>query len=107
MRSSGGGDHLTRLVTDLERLVALLHRHGEEHWSGWARRSLAELENRDARGLYRVRQAYGGMGSFNDLVLDGASPESRRQANTDLHALRERVFEDVTALLHDLANEVS
>lgn len=92
-------DDVSRLVTDLETLVALLDDDGATHWSRWARQSLAEIERRDARGLTRLRQGYGGMGSFNDLVLEGDGVEDRRRLNEELDALRGRIYSSVTTLL--------
>lgn len=100
-------DDVTRLVADLQSLVALLDDHGAAHWSRWARQSLAEIEQHDARGLSRLRQGYGGMGSFNDLVLDGDGFEDGRRLNDDLDALRGRIYSSVTNLLHELRREQS
>lgn len=93
-------EELSRLVSDLEWLADLLDHHGEKHWSRWVRQSLSELQRNDARGLDRLRRAYGGMGSLNDLVLDAGSAEARRRVNTTLDALRTRIYSGVTALLH-------
>lgn len=93
-------DHLVSLISDLRELMALLDRHGEEHWSRWAGQSLSEVELYDARGLVRLRQGYGGMGSFNDLVLDGGDARDRGRVNGELDALRTRIFEGVITLLH-------
>lgn len=95
-------DVVTRLVADLKSLVALLDDNGATHWSRWARQSLAEVEQHDARGLSRLRQGYGGMGSFNDLVLDGDGFEDQRRLNDELDALRGRIYSSVTALLREL-----
>jgi len=101
----GAEGRVDQLVADLEGLADLLDRHGEDHWCRWARRSLEEIRRRDARGLDRLRQGYGGMGSLNDLVLDGDDAASRTRVNTELDALRERVHDGVTALLHGLRRE--
>lgn len=72
---------------------------GATHWSRWARQSLAEIERRDARGLSRLRQGYSGIGSFNDLVLDGDGVEDGRRRHDELDVLRGRIDTSVTALL--------
>lgn len=100
-----GAGELARLFSDIQRLVELLDHHGEEQWSRWARRSLSEIQRRDAHGLQRLRGAYGGMGSFNDLVLDAG--EDCRRANAELDALRSRIYDDVTTLLRSHGGEGS
>jgi len=47
----------------------LLESDGEQHWSGWIRRSLDRLLRSDYSGIENLLSAYGGMGSFNDLVI--------------------------------------
>src|SRR5690625_6651067 len=97
-----GGDEaevVSRLLADLQSLADLLDDHDEIHWSRWVRQSLAELQRNDARGLHRLRRAFGGMGSFNDLVLDAASVEARQRENRTLDALRTHIFSSGIALL--------
>lgn len=96
-------DRFARLISDLEDLASLLDRHGEAHWCRWARTALSEVQRHDVRGLHRLRRGYGGMGSVNDLVLDGGDDgvESRHEVNAELDGLRTRIFDDVVTLLRE------
>ena len=67
----------------------------------------AEIQRNDANGLRRLLQAYGGMGSFNDVVLTHQNSHQiatmqERMVNERLAALRSSMYSDATALLHDL-----
>ena len=60
---------LDELLNILEEIIQILESDGEEHWSNWMRRSRARLLNSDYSGIEHLLSAYGGMGSFNDLVI--------------------------------------
>ena len=57
------------LLATLDELIRLLESDGEGHWSNWLRKSRARLLNSDYSGIEHLLSAYGGMGSFNDLVI--------------------------------------
>ncbi len=95
-----------RLMVDLKSTCKLLMRYGERHWSDWMDSVRREIEAHDAHGLTRLLQAYGGMGSFNDVYLHppdaqgGRATESRD--NDLLEELRSQIWADATALLKAL-----
>lgn len=98
-------DPVRSLTADLDALIALLERVDEQHWAGWFRAARLEITNRDAHGLTRIRRAYGGMGSFNDLLIhpqNGHTVSSAEagQANEQLDALRTRIH-DTAELLRE------
>jgi len=107
MNRSEAEQRLDRLLAGLDEGIALLDQHGESHWAGWMRTVRAEVQMHDAHGLRRLLQAYGGMGSFNDLVLAHMNghqidKEQERRVNERLDALRSGLHSQATALLHDL-----
>ncbi|MBJ9975229.1 hypothetical protein IAE35_05550 [Pseudomonas sp. S75] len=57
------------LIDVLERLALLLESDGDQHWSQWMRRARSRLLEGDLSGARYLLSAYGGMGSFNDLIL--------------------------------------
>ncbi|MCR6663799.1 MAG: hypothetical protein NVV60_11825 [Luteimonas sp.] len=57
------------LIATLEELAKLPESDGDRHWSAWMRRAKLRLENLDYSGAEYLLSAYGGMGSFNDLIL--------------------------------------
>ena len=60
---------LDELLETLDELIQLLESDGEGHWSKWMRKSRARLLNSDYYGIENLCSAYGGMGSFTDLVI--------------------------------------
>lgn len=60
---------LDELLEILNELIQLLESDGEEHWSKWIRQSREQLQNSDFSGIEYLLSAYGGMGSFNDLII--------------------------------------
>jgi hypothetical protein len=107
MDSSEAEERVDRLLARLDEGVALLDEHGESHWARWMHTVRAEVQMHDAHGLRRLLQAYGGMGSFNDVVLTNLNghqfdTKQERIANERLDALRSSMYSDATGLLHDL-----
>ena len=79
------------LMDTLHQLAELLERDGDRHWSAWMRRAQTRLEKSDSSGVDYLLSAYGGMGSFNDLIL-GQSSDAGRFAWKDGHIeLNERL----------------
>ena len=58
-----------QLIDVLDQLATVLESDGEIHWSQWMRKARAHVMNSDYYGVEYLLSAYGGMGSFNDLVL--------------------------------------
>jgi hypothetical protein len=63
------GSKTEELICALDQLVAILESDGDTHWSLWMRKVRARLMDFDYSGIKYLRSAYGGMGSFNDLIL--------------------------------------
>lgn len=54
----------------LAQMIELLHEAGEDRWARWFERAQAGLLVVDRYSFGAIMSAYGGMGSFNDLILD-------------------------------------
>ena len=96
---------LDELLGVLDELIQLLESDGEEHWSTWMRQACDWLSNSDYAGIEKILSAYGGMGSFNDLVIcqshiDGQFEwkEGHGEKNNRLDELRSKAW--------DLANQI-
>jgi hypothetical protein len=61
--------NLVKLLETLDEIILLLESDGEQHWSTWIRQSRERLQSSDCSGIEHFRSAYGGMGSFNDLII--------------------------------------
>ncbi len=96
-------DDLKRVSTLLEAIAALIRSSGQLHWT----RSFTTLE-KQAEALSSREEAshlastilgmYGGMGSFNDLVLFNGSVVDA-EANRRLDRLRKELFEAARSIL--------
>jgi HAD superfamily hydrolase (TIGR01509 family) len=92
-----------RLLADLAALTLLLRRIELDHWAEWFETDAMRIDSGDAFGLTHILSAYGGMGSFNDVVVDprNGHPVSAAQADRldhQLQILRSRIWSDTTVL---------
>ncbi|WP_207885847.1 hypothetical protein [Pseudomonas sp. 30_B] len=74
------GPKTTELLNILDELVALLHAAGEMHWAHWLERDACRLRERDFYGVEHFLNAFGGMGSINDLIIH---PENGHRISAD------------------------
>ena len=85
------GPKTKKLVRLLDDLAALLRSHGEVHWGKWMAEAGQRLSRSDFSGIQKLLAAYGGLGSFNDLVLqrEGKMPA---KANDRLKEMRSQAY---------------
>ena len=94
------GPKTIQLIAILEQIIGILDADGERHWRKWMATSRSRLLNSDYSGIEHLLGAYGGMGSFNDLVI-GQSVVNRqfywkdgaREANDKLDTLRTEAYQ--------------
>ena len=103
---------LDELLETLDEIIQLLESDGEQHWSRWIRQSRERLQNSDFSGIEHLLSAYGGMGSFNDLVIcqsyeNGESQwqEGYSEKNDRLNELRGKVWELADAMRREFTNK--
>lgn len=99
------GPKAAELVRVLDELVTILESDGEQHWRAWMLQAKARLEQADYSGVEYLLGAYGGMGSFNDLVLGQTLANGRFawraghiELNERLGALRSKAWELAEAI---------
>jgi hypothetical protein len=63
-------DRYEELKCCLARMIELLREAGQDGWARWFERAQAGLLAFDRYSFGKILGAYGGMGSFNDLILD-------------------------------------
>lgn len=102
-RYRAGVDSEQVLLDALAELAELLKQHGEDHWAEWFRADLTRLERGDGYALDHVLQAFGGMGSINDLILCQANghavaPSDEAALNDRLRGLLHLVHQTATGL---------
>ena len=77
--------------------MLLLGSVGETHWTNWLQTDLRRLRSGDTYALPHLLQAFGGMGSLNDLVvhpLNGHVVDEHKaaQINDRLRDLRGDIY---------------
>jgi hypothetical protein len=104
---------LDELLKIINEIIRLLESDGEQHWSNWMRQSSERLLNSDYSGIEHLLSAYGGMGSFNDLVIcqdyengQFRSKEGHVEKNNRLDELRSKAWELADAIRrnHNISN---
>ena len=92
------GPKTETLCAKLRETSSLLRRVGEHYWAKWLDESLQRIENGDFAGITHLRGAFGGMGSFNDLILSSLNghlvdDDDYRAVNEQLESLRADLYE--------------
>jgi len=89
-----------QLIAVLEEMIRVLDSDGEKHWRKWMASARSRLVNSDYSGVEHVLDAYGGMGSFNDLVIGQSMAgglfcwkPGAEEENDKLDALRSKAYE--------------
>jgi hypothetical protein len=57
------------LSKTIQEAADFLFSVGEQHWGNWLAKDAALIRNSDFRGVEHVLNAFGGMGSINDLII--------------------------------------
>lgn len=76
----------------LMQLACLLDAHGEGEWANAFRGFLEEYHHEPEQVKGRIRSVYGGMGSFNDVILHRPDGMPMHDENTELAQLRTLLF---------------
>ena len=85
-------DPIDELVSALDEIVALLRDSNEAHWAAWLEKDRRLIANGDFYGVEHLLQAFGGMGSINDIGLADADK------NTRVHSLGNVIYDRAIAL---------
>lgn len=99
------GPKTKELINVLQSLIDLLQRDHETYWSKWMSVSKSRIEASDFSGVTHLLGAYGGMGSFNDLILGQGRQrgkivwkDNHAELNTELSRLRNEAWELATSI---------
>ena len=91
-------EDIQKLTKVLNELIKLLEASGEKHWANWMLEAKNNLSN--DYGIEHILAAYGGMGSFNDLIIYRKTKNGRlkrsisnQMRNNKLDRLRNRAWE--------------
>ena len=92
------GPRTSQLAATLAEIVGLLRSEDERHWSQYINDCRSRLVASDYSGVDKLLSSYGGMGSFNDLVLGyseaagGWMPQAK-ELNAKLDLLRSKAYD--------------
>ncbi|MDQ1211385.1 DUF6966 domain-containing protein [Pantoea anthophila] len=75
----------------IKEVIRLLLDNGEVNWARYFEQCLKQLDDEYHEGIYNIRTAYGGMGSFNDLVLHSNGHPLIKE-NDQLEKLRKELY---------------
>ena len=94
------------LERDISLGIAVLRRHGADFWADWPEADARRIAAGDVHGLKHLLQAFGGMGSFNDLFIhsvngDPISDSDALAVNAELDRLRSSIYDNAKALLRE------
>jgi len=88
----------------IREMAVMLTGNGSDIWVEHLERSAAAMENSDAWGLHRFFGAYGGAGSFNDIVLQRGA-RALVAENERFDHLRLSAWQLARRLRHDAIDE--
>lgn len=103
-------DNVDELIAVLAEAASLLENAKETFWSKWLRESLNMIRQRNFQGVERLLSGFGGMGSFNDLVIHPINgheiPEMEiPKVNDRLARLRSKLYDLAQEIKHDVESE--
>lgn len=96
------------LLAAVDETLTVLWRFDKRHWAEWLAQDRERIARGDVYGLDHLLQAFGGMGSLNDVYIhrvngDDVSDDEAATINAELNELRERVWVNAKALRRDLS----
>jgi hypothetical protein len=99
-------ERFDRLVLTLTQLAELLRDVGDD-WGDSVDRCRSLIERGNASGLVAFLGTFGGMGSFNDVVISPVNghhvaPSQIGSVNAEFQRLKSQAWADATALKRDL-----
>lgn len=97
------GPNTQRLVLELEKGADLLRSCSENHWANWLTKSATLLRRGQLKGIEHFEQAFGGMGSINDLMLSPVNGHTMQEFEVELY--NEKLASHLSAA-HELIKEI-
>jgi len=76
----------------LREIADLLAKHNESEWARSFERFADEYDDSPDSTKGRIRSVYGGMGSFNDVILHGPNGIPLGPENDELDRLRSELY---------------
>lgn len=96
-------DNVDELMTVLAETASLLENTKEVFWLKWIRENLNMIQQQNFRGTERLLSGFGGMGSFNNLVIYTINGHEIQEK--DIPKINERLA-SLRLKLYDLAHKI-
>lgn len=96
-------DNVDELMAVLVEAASLLENANESFWSQWLREKLMMIRQRDLRGVEGLLIGFGGMGSFNDLIIHPINGHNIQE--NEISKINDRLV-GLRSKLYDLAREI-
>lgn len=81
-----------KLIKYLDKLISLLKSVNEKHWELYFVNAKSEIVNEDFHGIELLLSSYGGMGSFNDLLINAKNNNKTKSINKKLNKIRSEIY---------------
>ncbi|MDB4297352.1 hypothetical protein N9901_01215 [Flavobacteriaceae bacterium] len=84
----------------IHSIIILLEMYDENSWVESFKKSQFSIENNEFLAIYNLKKIYGGMGSFNDLVIckmnkHKIEEEDETTVNNELDFLRKTLYQQL------------
>jgi hypothetical protein len=90
------GPKTKKLILVLEETIDILKKHGESHWTSWLEKDKNRIVQADYSGVEHLLSLFGGIGSFNDLLI----------CKENGHSIEDKQVSSVNDRLKTLTNEI-
>jgi hypothetical protein len=99
-------DNVDTLIEKVDELIRLMEKHNEKYWSEYFRKAIGMVKDRNFRGIELILKSFGGMGSFNDLVItriNGHTIQERDEemVNEKMKELKENIYKLSIEIKHE------
>lgn len=93
------------LATLLDEAEALLRTYEHFQWADWLSKDARRIRNLDFYGVEHLLSAYGGMGSFNDIILHTTTQDDKHLTETHVEERFDMLRSQIYSLAKKFQNE--
>jgi hypothetical protein len=103
-------DEVDKLMERLSETITFLRKYKENSWADWLQQDHDWIAQRNFRGVQHLLNAFGGMGSFSDLLIHPANGHELQEdevvpVNKRLNALCGELYELAAKIKREVERE--
>jgi hypothetical protein len=103
-------DEVDELMKRLSETITFLRKYKENSWADWLQQDHDWIAQRNFRGVQHLLNAFGGIGSFSDLLIHPANGHELQEdevvpVNKRLNALCGELYELAAKIKHEVQHE--